>query len=180
MGVKRRGVNTYLVYEKIASVDVATAADVEMGDEPSSNKPLLEQILEHLTQLCLKAVKEQPAPIYGHSPRREETGAAAGSTALLPAPAVPPNGTSNAATTSEKSSPSGEPRVPPLQTPQGLRFLLLLLFHPNITDPDSYQTLNRAFRVFRVLCPTQKEILAEFFASISADRFRDVVATLQQ
>eukprot|EP00929_Paragymnodinium_shiwhaense_P025350 TRINITY_DN15354_c0_g1_i1.p1 TRINITY_DN15354_c0_g1~~TRINITY_DN15354_c0_g1_i1.p1 ORF type:complete len:941 (+),score=279.73 TRINITY_DN15354_c0_g1_i1:98-2920(+) len=83
------------------------------------------------------------------------------------------------------SKPYGVPTIPPsfLDSPRGLRFLLLILFHPSIGDPDTYGSWNRVLRAFRILRPQQQERLAEWMAdddNIDIEEFRSLVQNLQQ
>jgi len=80
---------------------------------------------------------------------------------------------------------SGYPVIPPsfLDSPQGLRFLILILFHPSLSDPDSYDSWHRVLRGFRVLNVDQRNSLAMWMAdddNMSIDGFREVLQNLQQ
>jgi len=70
-----------------------------------------------------------------------------------------------------------------LDSPHGLRFLILILFHPSLADPDSYTSWHRIFRAFRILTPKQRDILASWLAeeeNVTVDEFRDILQNLQQ
>eukprot|EP00928_Gymnodinium_smaydae_P011294 TRINITY_DN14186_c0_g2_i1.p1 TRINITY_DN14186_c0_g2~~TRINITY_DN14186_c0_g2_i1.p1 ORF type:complete len:916 (+),score=214.72 TRINITY_DN14186_c0_g2_i1:75-2822(+) len=80
---------------------------------------------------------------------------------------------------------NGYPEIPPsfLDSAHGLRFLLLILFHPSLTDPDCYNSWHRILRAFRVLTLPQREILATWLAdekNVCVDEFRSILQNLQQ
>eukprot|EP00930_Biecheleria_cincta_P104132 TRINITY_DN9630_c0_g2_i1.p1 TRINITY_DN9630_c0_g2~~TRINITY_DN9630_c0_g2_i1.p1 ORF type:complete len:463 (-),score=92.28 TRINITY_DN9630_c0_g2_i1:225-1613(-) len=94
-----------------------------------------------------------------------------------------PDSNSSSATQSEDRS--GYPDIPPsfLDSPRGLRFLILILFYPTLADPDSYSTWHRALRVFRILSTSQRNLLAAWFAdskNICLDEFQQILQNLQQ
>lgn len=63
----------------------------------------------------------------------------------------------------EAPTPDGK-AFNPLETPQGLRFLFLLLSFPVFHDDENYDTLGRAFRAFRGLSVSQRQVLATWLA----------------
>jgi hypothetical protein len=79
----------------------------------------------------------------------------------------------------------GYPTIPPtfLDSPNGLRFLILVLYHPSLADPDSYGSWYRIMRAFRILTLRQREVLASWLAdedNMDINEFRDMVQNLQQ
>jgi len=81
--------------------------------------------------------------------------------------------------------PFGCPEILPsfLDYPQGLRFLVLILFHPSLGDPDSYGQWHRVLRGFRILSAAQRDTLAAWFAdegNVSLEEFQEILQNLQQ
>eukprot|EP00931_Biecheleriopsis_adriatica_P057387 TRINITY_DN34032_c0_g1_i1.p1 TRINITY_DN34032_c0_g1~~TRINITY_DN34032_c0_g1_i1.p1 ORF type:complete len:831 (-),score=236.30 TRINITY_DN34032_c0_g1_i1:94-2586(-) len=85
----------------------------------------------------------------------------------------------------DEEARKGYPDVPPsfLDSPYGLRFLALILFHPSLADPDSYASWHRILRAFRILNDTQRDILATWLAdsgNVGIDTFREMLQNLEQ